>query len=125
MIRYATGLARVIVLAAALAVVIPIAVAWFVLTALAASIVVSVGVDAYAVNASKAEVAWFTEHHPAEWAKRGRSAGPIRNQAMADAGADLALGFILDMSKGSLDMLSRCHAARIPTIVDYRWREAS
>ena len=33
---------------------------------------------------------------PANWGKYGRRAGPIRNGLMVDAGADLALAFLMD-----------------------------
>lgn len=36
------------------------------------------------------------ERHPAEWDKFGKGAGPIRNQAMVDLGADLCVAFFTD-----------------------------
>lgn len=47
------------------------------------------------------------ECHPANWTKHGRAAGPIRNKAMVDLGADLALAFIKDGSRGA------SHCARL------------
>lgn len=35
----------------------------------------------------------MVEPHPANWARYGRLAGPIRNQEMVDLGADLVLAF--------------------------------
>jgi hypothetical protein len=34
------------------------------------------------------------EPHPADWNTHGRSAGPIRNRRMVEAGADLVLAFV-------------------------------
>jgi hypothetical protein len=34
------------------------------------------------------------EPHPADWDTLGRSAGPIRNRQMVEAGADLVLAFV-------------------------------
>ncbi|MBB5081341.1 SLOG family protein [Nonomuraea endophytica] len=41
------------------------------------------------------------EYYPANWAKFGDAAGPIRNRAMVDLGADLVLAFIRDGSPGA------------------------
>jgi len=54
------------------------------------------------------------EPHPADWATHGRKAGPIRNQAMADAGADLCLAFWDGTSKGTQDMFTRAVRSGIP-----------
>lgn len=56
------------------------------------------------------------ETFPANWKKHGRAAGPIRNQAMADAGADLCLAFpSAGRSAGTWDMIRRAVAAGIET----------
>ena len=56
------------------------------------------------------------ETFPADWKKQGRAAGPIRNQAMADAGADLCLAFpSAGKSLGTWDMIRRACAAGIET----------
>ena len=56
------------------------------------------------------------ETFPADWKKHGRAAGPIRNQAMADAGADLCLAFpSAGRSTGTWDMIRRACAAGIET----------
>ena len=56
------------------------------------------------------------ETFPADWEKHGRAAGPIRNQAMADAGADLCLAFpSAGRSTGTWDMIRRACAACIET----------
>lgn len=41
------------------------------------------------------------EYYPANWAKYGDRAGPIRNREMVDRGADLVLAFIRDGSPGA------------------------
>jgi hypothetical protein len=41
------------------------------------------------------------EAHPANWAKHGRKAGPIRNAVMVAAGADVCLAFIKNGSAGA------------------------
>lgn len=60
---------------------------------------------------------WDNERHPADWKQHGRKAGPIRNQEMADAGADLCLAFPLPGSRGTWDMVRRAEAAGIRTVV--------
>lgn len=52
--------------------------------------------------------------YPADWAIHGRAAGPIRNQAMVDAGAHACLAFIGVNSKGTADCVARARAAWIP-----------
>jgi hypothetical protein len=54
---------------------------------------------------------------PADWAKYGKAAGPIRNQQMLDEGKpDIVLAFHPDIgsSKGTLDMIKRANKAGIP-----------
>lgn len=51
----------------------------------------------------------------ADWRNRGKAAGPIRNQEMADAGADLCLAFWNGESRGTLDMITRATKTGIPT----------
>lgn len=41
------------------------------------------------------------ERHPADWAKHGKAAGPIRNQHMVDLGADICIAFPLPTSRGT------------------------
>lgn len=53
------------------------------------------------------------EAHPADWASHGRGAGPLRNQAMVDAGADVCLAFPLPSSRGTVDCMDRARAAGI------------
>ena len=51
------------------------------------------------------------EAHPADWAAHGKAAGPIRNQRMLDAGADLVIAF--PGGRGTADMVRRSSEAGI------------
>jgi hypothetical protein len=53
------------------------------------------------------------EAHPADWSA-GNSAGPARNEAMAELGADLLLAFWDGRSRGTRDMIRRAVAHGIP-----------
>lgn len=55
------------------------------------------------------------ERHPADW-NLGRGAGPIRNQAMVDAGAHLVLAFSAGAATGTRDCMRRARAAGIPVV---------
>lgn len=55
---------------------------------------------------------WSVEEHSVDWGQHGNAAGPIRNQAMADLGADLLLAF--PGGRGTADMIRRATAAGIP-----------
>lgn len=54
------------------------------------------------------------ERHPADWAQHGRAAGPIRNRAMVEAGADLLLAFPRGESRGTWGCVRLAEAAGIP-----------
>ena len=56
------------------------------------------------------------ERHPADWAAHGKAAGPIRNQQMVEAGADICLAFPLPGSKGTKDCMERARKAGIEVI---------
>ena len=56
-----------------------------------------------------------TEVHPAKWKTHGTKAGPIRNQEMVDAGADLCIGFIVGPSFGTKHCVKAAQKAGIPT----------
>lgn len=58
-----------------------------------------------------------TEPWPAGWVEYGRGAGPIRNQEMVNAGADLCLAFPLELSRGTWDCVGRARKAGIPVVV--------
>lgn len=57
-----------------------------------------------------------TEPHPADWDAHGKGAGPLRNAAMVDAGADLCIAVHRDLagSKGTKDCVRRALTAGIP-----------
>lgn len=60
------------------------------------------------------------EPFPADWARYGRAAGPVRNQQMLDEGVPtrgLCFHSNITKSKGSADMLRRCRKAGLPTEV--------
>lgn len=53
----------------------------------------------------------------ADWNKHGRAAGPIRNKAMVDAGADLVLAFPLPAGSGTQHTIQLAREAGIETKV--------
>lgn len=53
----------------------------------------------------------------ADWDRHGPAAGPLRNQAMVDAGAVVALAFPLGRSAGTRDCMRRAERAGIPVRV--------
>lgn len=55
---------------------------------------------AYRWYRSRARQGWAVaqEPHPADWAKHGRRAGIVRNQAMVSLGADVTLAFLAPCS---------------------------
>jgi hypothetical protein len=53
------------------------------------------------------------EQHPADWSL-GKKAGPLRNQAMVDLGADVCIAFPMPRSRGTLDCVRRAEKAGIP-----------
>lgn len=60
------------------------------------------------------KIGLLVESHPANWEKFGKAAGPIRNQAMADMGADLCIAFWDGQSTGTKHMIDTAKAAGIP-----------
>lgn len=79
------------------------------------------GADAIAEDIAR-ELAWSIERHPANWATYGKKAGPIRNQAMVDLGADICLAFPVGGSRGTRDCVRRARKAGIPVRV---WGDGS
>jgi predicted polyphosphate/ATP-dependent NAD kinase len=71
------------------------------------------GLDRIAAKIA-AEWGWGVEEHPASWATYGRRAGPLRNQRMVDAGADVLLAF--PGGVGTRDCVRRAGRAAIPVI---------
>jgi hypothetical protein len=59
---------------------------------------------------------------PADWRTLGKAAGPIRNQAMVDSGADMCIGFLKGGSRGTSITLAMARAAGIPTYTVH-WEE--
>lgn len=58
--------------------------------------------------------------HPADWAKHGTKAGPIRNQDMLERGKpDMVVAF--PGGRGTADMVRRAKAARIPVYEAAPW----
>jgi YspA, cpYpsA-related SLOG family len=77
------------------------------------------GVDRIAHQ--EAEKAGFLlEPHPAEWERYGKRAGFIRNEEMANLGADLLIAFWDGRSRGTLDMMERCAKYGIPIEVNHK-----
>ena len=62
------------------------------------------------------EVGLEVEVHLPEWDTYGKAAGPIRNQKMVDAGADLCLAFPMGASPGTRSCMAKAEAAGIPVI---------
>lgn len=56
------------------------------------------------------------ESHPADWSL-GKKAGPLRNQAMVDLGADICLAFPRPDSKGTRHCAKAAIDAGIETII--------
>lgn len=68
----------------------------------------------------------IVERHPADWTTFGKRAGPIRNQEMAEAGAQLCLAFLYEpegaVSKGTRDMIGHAEVEGIPVFMIH-WRK--
>lgn len=63
---------------------------------------------------------------PADWRILGKRAGPVRNKAMVDRGADMCIGFVRGDARGTRITLAMAAEAGIPTFtVDWETREES
>lgn len=74
------------------------------------------GFDQIAAEVAE-EYGYTVEPHPADWDKHGKKAGPMRNQEMADSGAEYAVGFPMKKSTGTWDCLRRCFDSGIPVYI--------
>lgn len=55
---------------------------------------------------------------PADWAKHGKAAGPIRNKQMLDEGKpDLVIAFLAPNSRGTKNMIEQAERAGVPVEV--------
>lgn len=63
-----------------------------------------------------AELGMRVEAHPAQWAKYGRRAGPIRNAEMVRGGANVCLAFPLGASPGTRHCAGLAAKAGIPVV---------
>lgn len=68
------------------------------------------GADTLAALAAL-DLGFQAEEWAADWRRRGRRAGPLRNQAMVDRGADLVVAF--PGGAGTADLVRRARAAGI------------
>jgi hypothetical protein len=57
------------------------------------------------------------ETHVAAWDTLGKKAGPVRNEQMAENGADLCIAFWDGKSVGTRDMIQRAKEREIPVKV--------
>jgi|SRR4051812_20957949 hypothetical protein len=77
----------------------------------------STGADFFASRWAKAHPEVAEERFPADWAAYGRRAGPIRNERIVRAGADLVLAFPLPEGKGTQHTIRLAREAGIPVQV--------
>lgn len=73
------------------------------------------GADHFA-GVTARELGAVEERHPADWARYGRAAGPIRNAGMVARGANACAAFPLGRSPGTRDCIRRAKQACIPVI---------
>ena len=74
------------------------------------------GVDRIACQEAE-KAGLLVEAHPANWETHGKAAGFIRNEHMAELGADLCIAFWDGRSNGTRDMITRAEGYGIPVEV--------
>lgn len=79
------------------------------------------GLDRRAGTVARAQ-GWSEEVHHADWKTHGRAAGPLRNKAMVEAGADVVVGFPAhanpaDGSRGTWNCLGYAVDADLLTVI--------
>lgn len=78
------------------------------------------GADTLAYRSARRQM-FHVEEYPANWARDGKAAGPIRNQRMLDLGKPTIVWAFVDKplseSRGTADMVRRATQAGIPTYV--------
>lgn len=74
------------------------------------------GADAIANSWAQSQPGIAVDAQPANWERFGRSAGPRRNQAMVDRGADICLAFPKGQSRGTRHCMRAAEKAGIPVI---------
>jgi len=83
------------------------------------------GADQFAHEWSAGRPNVKVEPWPADWTKYGKSAGPRRNEAMVDAGADMCVAFLRNGSMGTRQTIALARTAKIPTfVIDYDEEES-
>jgi hypothetical protein len=75
------------------------------------------GADFYADQWANYRSDVKAEQWPARWELYGKAAGPRRNEAMVDAGADMCLAFLRGNSPGTSQTIALARTAGIPTFV--------
>lgn len=73
--------------------------------------------DLYSDSDHKPVADVIEDPYPAMWRAFGGAAGPLRNQEMVDAGADLVMAFPLPSSIGTYDCIDKAEVDRIPVRV--------
>lgn len=71
------------------------------------------GVDRFADIWACRTVGVTVERYPANWREHGKAAGPKRNEAMVELGANLCLAFIHNGSRGATHCAQIAEAAGI------------